>query len=93
MLVSGWLASGDWAKKNADAVKGFRASIDEGLEFIRQHPDEAKTIEKNYIGYNSPSFPTFDNKARPEDLTFFLNVGKELHLYRTQLDPTKIVVP
>jgi NitT/TauT family transport system substrate-binding protein len=93
VLVSGWLASGDWVKNNPDAVKGFRASIDEGLEFIRQHPDEAKTIEKNYIGYNSPSFPTFNNKARPEDLPFFLNVGKELHLYRTQLDPKKIVVP
>jgi NitT/TauT family transport system substrate-binding protein len=93
VLVSGWLASGDWVKKNSDAVKGFRASIDEGLEFIRQHPDEAKAIEKQYIGYNSPSFPTFNNKARPEDLTFFLDVGKELQLYRTQLDPKKIVVP
>jgi NitT/TauT family transport system substrate-binding protein len=93
VLVSGWLASDDWVKKNPDAVKGFRASIDEGLGFIRQHPDEAKVIEKQYIGYNSPSFPTFNNNARPEDLTFFLDVGKELHLYRTQLDPKKIVVP
>jgi NitT/TauT family transport system substrate-binding protein len=93
VLVSGWLASGDWVKKNPEALKGFRASIDEGLEFIRQHPDEAKTIEKNYIGYNSPSFPTFNNKARPEDLTFFIEVGNELKLYRTKLDPKKIVVP
>jgi NitT/TauT family transport system substrate-binding protein len=92
-LVSGWLASGDWAKKNPEAVKGFRMSIDEGLDFIRKNPEEAKVIEKKYIGYNSPSFPTFNNKARPEDLTFFLNVGKELKLYRTQLDPKKIVLP
>jgi hypothetical protein len=68
-------------------------AIDEGLDFIRKNPEEAKVIEKKYIGYNSPSFPTFNNKARPEDLTFFLNVGKELHLYRSQLDPKKIVVP
>lgn len=93
VLVSGWLASGDWVKKNPEALKGFRASIDEGLEFIRQHPDEAKTIEKNYIGYNSPNFPTFSNKARPDDLTFFVEVGNELKLYRTKLDPKKIVVP
>jgi NitT/TauT family transport system substrate-binding protein len=93
VLVSGWLASGEWVKKNPEAVKGFRASIDEGLEYIRQHPEEAKTIEKNYIGYNSPSFPTFNNKARPEDLTFFIAAGNELKLYRTKLDPKKIVVP
>ena len=93
VLVSGWLASGDWVKKNPEAVKDFRISIDEGLAFIRQNPEEAKAIEKTYIGYNSPSFPVFDNKARPEDLTFFLSVGKELKLYRTQLDPKKIVVP
>lgn len=93
VLVSGWLASGDWAKKNPEAVKGFRQSIDEGLEFVRKNPEEAKAIEKKYIGYNSPSFPTFNNKARPEDLTFFLNLGKELKLYRTQLDPKKIVLP
>ena len=93
VLVSGWLASGDWAKKNLEAVKGFRLAIDEGLDFIRKNPEEAKAIEKQYIGYNSPSFPTFNNKARPEDLTFFLDVGKELKLYRSQLDPKKIVLP
>jgi len=93
VLVSGWLASGDWVRKNPEALKGFRASIDEGLEFIRQHPDEAKAIEKTYIGYNSPSFPTFNNIARPEDLTFFIEVGNELSLYSTKLDPKKIVVP
>jgi NitT/TauT family transport system substrate-binding protein len=93
VLVSAWMAGGDWVKKNPEAVKGFRASLDEGLEFIRQHPDEARTIEKKYIGYNSPSFPTFNNKVRPEDLNFFIEVGKELHLYRSKLDPRKIVVP
>lgn len=93
VLVSGWLASDDWVKKHPEAVKGFRMSIDEGLDFIQKNPEEAKAIEKKYIGYNSPSFPTFDNKARPQDLDFFLNLGKELKLYRTQLDPKKIVVP
>lgn len=93
VLVSAWLATGDWAKKNPEAVKAFRLSIDEGLDFIRKNPEEAKVIEKKYIGYNSPAFPTFNNKARPEDLTFFLSVGKELNLYRTQLDSKKIVVP
>jgi NitT/TauT family transport system substrate-binding protein len=93
VLVSGWIASADWANKNPEAVKNFRASIDEGLAFIRKNPDEARQIEKKYIGYNSPRFPTFNNKARPDDLDFYLNIGKELKLYRTVLDPKKIVYP
>ena len=94
VLVSGWLASGDWVKKNPDAVKNFRVSIDEGLDFIQKNPDEAKIIEKKYIGYNSPSFPTFNNKARPEDLTFFLERRERTATCTgRQLDPKKIVVP
>jgi NitT/TauT family transport system substrate-binding protein len=93
VLVSAWLADGDWVKKNPEAVKNFRTSINEGLEFIGKNPDEAKDIEKKYIGYNSPSFPTFDNRARPEDLDFFIKLGDELKLYRTKLDPKKIVAP
>jgi NitT/TauT family transport system substrate-binding protein len=93
VLVSAWLADGDWAKKNPDTVKNFRASINEGLEFVRKNPEVSKEIEKKYIGYNSPSFPTFDNRARPQDLDFFIKLGEELKLYRTNLDPKKIVVP
>jgi len=91
VLVSGWLASEDWVKKHPEVLKGFRTALDEALEFIRKNPEEAKVIEKKFIGYNSPSFPTFDNKARPQDLDFFIDLGKELKLYRAQLDPKKIV--
>jgi NitT/TauT family transport system substrate-binding protein len=91
VLVSGWLAGGDWVKKNPEAVKNFRISIDKGLDFIQKNPEEAKVIEKKYIGYNTTSFPAFDNKVQPKDFTFFLNVGKELKLYRSQLDPKNII--
>jgi NitT/TauT family transport system substrate-binding protein len=93
VLVSCWIAGGEWADKHPQVVKNFRAAIDEGLAFIRNNPAKAREIEKKYIHYNSPSFPTFNNKARPEDLTFFLKLGDELHLYRHKLDPKKIVVP
>ena len=93
VLVSCWIAGGEWADKHPQVVKNFRIAIDEGLAFIRKNPSEAREIEKKYIHYNSPSFPTFNNNARPEDLTFFLKLGEELHLYRNKLDPKKIVVP
>jgi NitT/TauT family transport system substrate-binding protein len=93
VLVSAWMATGDWAKKNPETVKNFRAAIDEGLAFIKANPEEAKEIERKYIGVNSPRFPTFENKAKPDDLKVFINIGKELGLYRTALDPQKLVLP
>lgn len=62
VLVSAWMVTGDWAKKNPEVVKNFRAAIDEGLAFIKSNPDEAREIEKKYLGFNSPRFPTFDLK-------------------------------
>lgn len=93
VLVSAWMTTGDWAKKNPQVVKDFRAAIDEGLAFIKSNPAEAKEIEKKYLGFNSPRFPTFENKAKPDDLKVFISIGKELGLYRTALDPTKLVLP
>src|SRR6266851_4783571 len=60
---------------------------------IKSNPDEAKEIEKKYLGFNSPRFPTFENKAKPDDLKVFISIGKELGLYRTALDPAKLVLP
>jgi NitT/TauT family transport system substrate-binding protein len=93
VLVSAWMARGDWAKKNPEAVKNFRAALDDGLAFIRANTAEAREIEKKYLGFNSPRFPTFENKAKPDDLKVFIAIGKELGLYRTAFDPQKLVLP
>jgi len=93
VLVSAWMTTGDWAKKNPEIIKNFHAAIDEGPAFIKANPDEAKEIERKYIGSNSPRFPTFENTAKPDDLKVFIDIGKELGLYRTALDPQKLVLP
>jgi NitT/TauT family transport system substrate-binding protein len=93
VLISAWMATGDWVAKNPEVVKNFRAAIDEGLAFINANPDESREIEKKYLGFNSPHFPTFENKAKPEDLKVFIAIGKELGLYRTAFDPEKLVLP
>lgn len=93
VLVSAWMATGAWAKKNPEAIRNFRAALDEGLAFVKANPDESKAIEKKYLGFNAPQFPTFENKAKPDDLKVFIAIGKELGLYRTTFDPQKLVLP
>jgi NitT/TauT family transport system substrate-binding protein len=93
VLVSAWMATGAWAKKNPEAIKNFRAALDEGLDFIKANPEESKAIEKKYLGFNAPQFPTFENKAKPDDLKVFIAIGKELGLYRTNFDSQRLVLP
>ena len=65
VLVTAWITTGDWARKNPGRRRSFREAIGEGLAFIRTNPDEAKEIEKKYLGFNSPKFPTFENVVKP----------------------------
>jgi hypothetical protein len=57
------------------------------------NPDEAKEIERKYIGFNSPRFPTFENRAKRDDLKVFINIGKALGRYRAAFDPLKLALP
>ncbi len=49
VLVSAWMATGDWAKKNPEPIKNFRAAIDEGLAFIKSNPEEAQARSRRSI--------------------------------------------
>lgn len=91
-LLTAWMSTGDWASKNAAVIKGFREALDEGLAFVKANPAEAKDIEKKYLNFNSPNFPTFANVVRPDDLKLFIDLGKELGLTRTAIDPAKLVL-
>ena len=93
VLMGIWITTGDWAKKNPEVVREFRAAIDESLAFIKTNPQEAKDIEKKYLGFNSPHFPKYENKVKPDDLLIYIGIGKELGLYRTTFNPTKLVLP
>ena len=92
VLVSGWIGTGDWVRKNPEAIKGFRAAVNEALKYIDSNPEDLKEIEKKYLGYNSPRWPRFSNDATPDDLKVFIDIGKELAIYRTTFEPTKFVL-
>ena len=91
VLVSGWIATGNYARENPAIVKGFREAVDEALVYIDTNPADLRDIEKKYLGFNAPRWPKFSNAAADADLKVFLDIGKELGVYRTAIDPAKVV--
>lgn len=92
-VLAFWIASSQWAKSNPDVIKKFRTCLSEGLAFIKQSPEKAKEIEKQYLGFNTPVLPTLTADAKPEDFTFFVNLSKEFGLIRKDVDVKTLVAP
>jgi len=92
VLVSAYMVAGDWAAKNAETIGNFRAALDEALAYVNTGAPDLRDIEKKTLGFNSPRLPTFDNKVTPEDLKIFVDIGKDLKLYRTTFDMDKIIL-
>jgi NitT/TauT family transport system substrate-binding protein len=83
-LLAFYGTSRDWARKNPDAVKAFRASLDEAVAFIADpsHTATVKTILAKYtklpVGAEPPPVPTtLDVHVKPNALAFWIDVAQE----------------
>jgi NitT/TauT family transport system substrate-binding protein len=48
VLFPFWIASGEWAKKNGPTIAAWKASLDDAIAFIKENPDEARSIVAKY---------------------------------------------
>ena len=92
LLMVGYIATGDWAMKNPTAIKAFREAMDESIAFIAANKDETKAIEQKVLGFTSNAPAAFKTAVKPDDLDVYIAVGKELGLYRSALDPKKMIM-
>ena len=92
LLMVGYIATGDWAMKNPNAIKAFREAMDESIAFIAANKDETKAIEQKVLGFTSNAPTAFKTAIKPDDLDVYIAVGKELGLYRSALDPKKMIM-
>lgn len=83
-LLAFYGASRDWARKNPDAVKALRASLDEAVAFIADpsHTATVQTILAKYtklpVGAEPPPVPTtLDVHVKANALAFWIDVAQE----------------
>ena len=92
VLMIAYMATSDWARKNPQAVKDFRAGLDEAGEWAKANPGEIRAIEQKYLGVSSDAPNNFTTAMNAADIDFYITLGKEFGLYKTALDPRKLIV-
>jgi NitT/TauT family transport system substrate-binding protein len=92
-ILAFWIATTAWAKANPDVITKLRGCLAEGIAFIKTNPEEAQAIEKQYLGFNSPVYPTMTASAKASDFRFFVDLAREFGLVRKNIDVNTLVVP
>jgi NitT/TauT family transport system substrate-binding protein len=90
MLSSLWFAERRWAEANPQAVRGFRAALDQAIAWMPEH-DEGREIEKKYLGYNAAVRPGYSTKVTPGDLAFFNDILVKQGLLQKPIDTSKLI--
>jgi NitT/TauT family transport system substrate-binding protein len=91
----------DWARAHAEAVKEFRASLDEAREFIEK-PENAAVVKASIASYvrlppQAAAFiqiPTnLDSHAVPQGLAFWIATTREQGLISRAPDAATLIAP
>ncbi|HEY1506497.1 MAG TPA: ABC transporter substrate-binding protein [Stellaceae bacterium] len=100
-LMAFYGASRDWARNNPEAIKAFRAALDEAIAFIgdRSHEAAVQNILTKYsklpVGAEPPPVPTtLRVPVRPDALAFWIDAMHDQGLIgKDHLDPASLIAP
>ncbi len=92
-----WIARQDFASKNADVLRDFRAALDEAIEFIAANDDKARTALKDYTGLPDAAIaaaklPTYTTEIRPQDMRVWLAAMREVDGFTGDVDLDALAV-
>ena len=91
ILASVYAASRSWAGAHRDALKAFRASLEEAMTFQHDHPDEAITIQRKYIGAASTP-DALELDLHPADFDFWITTLNQLKLLQQPPPPAATLI-
>jgi NitT/TauT family transport system substrate-binding protein len=92
-----YAASRDWAEKNPDLVKKFRAAIEEGAAIVNSDPEKTSTsiskFTKQPIELVKSTAPNKSEPAlKPEQLAWWVDVMASQKLLQSKLDLKKLIM-
>ena len=97
-VVISYVAAREFAEKNPDVIKAFRASIAEGAKLVNSDREKAsQSISKfskqpiELVRLNRPQIS--EPSLKGDDFKWWLEVMKQQDMLQGNLDPAKLVLP
>ncbi len=81
----------EWATANHATLEKFRASVAEGMAFMKDHKAESDAISQKRLGLaGTPAAISMDLK--PSDFDIWISIAKELKLLQQPVDDKKLIL-
>ena len=90
-ILAFWMASKKWADKNPQTVANFQKCVTRGIDWIAANPQQAKDIEKKYLGFNTLVRPDWDVDITGGDFDLYIDVSLEFNVIRKRVNPSSLV--
>ena len=90
-----------WATENRDAVKAFRAAMDEGVGFVNNPANKAAVLD-SLVKYTklppqvaaTVALPkNLTNKVEPSQISYWIDLSLEQGIIKKKIDPARLIAP
>jgi NitT/TauT family transport system substrate-binding protein len=93
-----YVTTREWAEKNPDTIKRFRAAIEEAAAFMDKNPDKArdaigKALKLPPAALKAVPLPSATTKLAPLQIAFWIEVMNKQNMLKTKIDPAKLILP
>lgn len=93
-----YVTTRDWAQKNPEKIKAFRAAIEEAASFIAGNPEKTREDIGKALKLPPPvlktvALPKVSTKVTPEQMAFWIDVMNKQNMLKTKVDPAKLILP
>lgn len=97
VLFPFWIASGEWARANKGVIAAWKAALNDGIAFIEQNPDEARSILAKYTKLpeavvKATPFPLYRTAITAKDIELWEHVLRDVGQLTGTVDTKKLVI-
>jgi len=91
-----WIAKQDFAAKNPEVLKDFRAALDDAQKAIASDDKQARAVLKDYTGLPDAAIaaaklPRYTTEIRPQDLKIWLQAMRDADGFAGDVDLNSLV--